>query len=252
MPRTLFIDIDGTLINEAPLPPEGERIRDYALLAVVRDFAVRAGRCTAEEATTKIEYLLDTRTWWDWQDFLTLLGLDPTEFWEVADAHTARTLHPVESNLDLKLERLSLAGCRLCITSNNPSSGIRHKLRLAGLGRAWQREHIDRVFGTDVVGSMKWDRVFWAHVLELADTPVDGITVVGNDWHDDVMVPWAQGIRRFVFLDFVGRSDQPDPDGAAVHRVTDWTQAVEHLLQPIEPTPSVVSSASTHAARDRA
>lgn len=244
MRRTLFIDIDGTLINEAPLPPEDERIRDYALLAVVRDFAVQAGRCTATEATRIIENLLDTRTWWDWQDFLTLLELDPAEFWKIADARAAQTLHPVEANLDLKLERLSLAGCRLCITSNNPSSGIRHKLRLAGLTRGWQRRHIERVFGTDVVGSMKWDRPFWEHAIELADTPVGGITVVGNDWHDDVLVPWAEGIRHFVFLNLFGEPDHPTPEGATVHRVTDWAQAVERLFEPTRQTQSVAAVSS--------
>lgn len=230
MPRTLFIDIDGTLITEPPAAPSDLCIRAYPLLKLMRDHAVAAGQRSAEEATRQIEHLLDTRTWWDWQDYLEVLDLKPSEFWDFADRAVGQLLRPIEGHLDLKLEHLSHAGCRLCITSNNPTSGIRHKLRLAGLGRSWQKQHVDRVFGTDVTRAMKWDRRFWSEAIKLADTAVHSIIVVGNDWHDDVVMPAQEGVRDFVFFDAAGANREADPPGATVRRVQSWAEAVDAIL----------------------
>ena len=230
MHRTLFIDIDGTLINEPPAPPSQDCIREYSLLKIMRDRAVALGVRSAGEATRQIEHLLDSRTWWDWHDFLEVLDLPAAEFWPYADQVEARSRRAIEANLDLKLEHLSRAGCRLCITSNNPSSGIRHKLRLAGLSREWQKKYIDRIFGTDVTRSMKWDRTFWIEAIKLAETKIDGITLVGNDWHDDVQVPAEVGIREFVYLKPSAAPAKTPPAGVAVHPVQDWTAAVHAIL----------------------
>ena len=232
MHRTLFIDIDGTLITEPTADQRGDTLREHALLAYMRDFAVHRHGISAVHATTVIDNLFDTRTWWDWHDYLTRLELHAPTFWDYADRRAAATLQPLEANLDLKLERLSLAGCRLCITSNNPTSGIRHKLRLAGLSRAWQKRHIDRIFGTDVLRAMKWDRTFWEQAVELADTPVSGITVVGNDWNDDVLSPITAGLSHFVMLDGIGPHHSSAPADAEVVHAADWSAAVQSLIEP--------------------
>jgi len=231
--NTLFIDIEGTLIHEPdPQAVAPHQLHGHLLLAQMRDVAVSTGLMDASQATAHIEGFFKTQLWWDWHGFLDCLGLDPAMFWSFADDRSASFLPPVEKGLQAKLKQLHTAGMRLCITSNNPTSGIHHKLRLAGLAPLWQEEHFDRLLGTNLMRSMKWDRVFWDTALKQANVDPKDVVVIGDTWHDDVVTPQDAGIRRFIFMDR-GQANDLTPRGEVeICRVQNWTQVTKALLGP--------------------
>ncbi len=228
-PLTLFIDIDGTLITHPIDDSDQPRLLGHWLLGLMCELAARRAGWTMARAEEAIRAVQHRKVWWDWTDYLRRLELDAPAFWAQAEAASRGFLRPLEPRLREKLERLSHAGHRLCITSNNPSSGIGYKMRLAGLGRRWQREHVDRVLGTDAVEAMKWDARFWTRAMDLAEADPGDVVVIGDTWCDDVLMPYEAGVRRFVYLDPGDRVATIDPAGAAVRRASGWSEAVAWL-----------------------
>lgn len=219
---TLFLDVDRTLLDQVEDDQlAGPPLLEHRLLALMRDMAVATHGVTAERAEGVIRRLFSRKVWWDWQDYLKKLELEPGVFWAMADEREARVSSAVDGNLREILDGLVADGVRVVMTSNNPKSGIRHKLRLAGLDDAWQGENIDRILGTDLVRAMKWHVRFWRRAIELADVNPDRVVVVGDTWLDDVELPGEAGIGSRVWLD-----RDPEAMGRVlpkgVCRVTDW------------------------------
>jgi len=232
-PPTLFLDIDDTLIRRVEDEPlTGPSLLEHRLLALMRDTAARTHGLSVREAEDTIRRLFARKVWWDWHDYLHALRLEPEAFWPEADAYESRWLQPMDLGLMHHLEAVRDAGYRLVITSNNPTSGIRHKLRLAGLDADWQARHIDRVLGTDMVRGMKWHAAFWKRALKLAETAAIDVVCLGDNFLDDVTVPGQAGIHHRVWLDHrPEHMSEPLPRG--VMRVTTWPDAVGCLQDHI-------------------
>ncbi len=225
---TLFIDIDGTVTRpgDAEAHAPGDRLLGRRMLALMRDQAVAQRGMTATEAERIICDVHERETWWDWEDYVSALGLNPEGFWSVADAAERRWHPPREEGLAQVLTDLRDAGMQLVITSNNPASGIRQKLRLSGMSDAWQRLHLTQTLGTDRVHAMKWDAVYWQRALQIADKDPQQVAVIGDTWHDDVLMPREAGIARQLFFAVPGDA-RSMPDGVSF--ITRWAQVAELL-----------------------
>lgn len=228
---TLFIDIDGTItrFRDAHAEHAGPELLGHRLLALMRDRAARRLDTAADRAEAVIREVFHNKTWWDWEDFLHALDLDSEAFWRSADESETRYIQPREADLAKALSDLKASGYELIITSNNPTSGIRHKMRLAGLDDRWQRRHVSRLLGTDRVRAMKWDAEFWHQALRLARKEPTQVVVIGDTWHDDVLMPREAGIfNQLIFEHHPPHDTQALP---GVLRINGWPQVAEELTK---------------------
>lgn len=228
---TLFIDIDGTItrFRDADAEHAGPELLGHRLLTLMRDRAARRLDTAADGAEAVIRRVFHQKTWWDWADFLHALDLDPEAFWRSADEAETRYIQPREVDLAEALSDLKDAGYELIITSNNPTSGIRHKMRLAGLDDRWQRRHVSRLLGTDRVRAMKWDAEFWHQALRLAGKEPTQVVVIGDTWHDDVLMPREAQIPYQLIFGHRPLDDTQALPG--VLRINGWSQAVDELTK---------------------
>lgn len=229
-PDTLFIDIDGT--TTCPRTPAAEqagpRFLEHRLLALMCDQAQRVGGLQRRVAEQRIHRLFQAKVWWDWHDFLDALGLEPGPFWRFADQAESLHLKPAGEDLPTHLAQLAEAGYELMFTSNNPTSGIRHKLRIAGLSDEWQQRHVSRLLGTDTVQAMKWHVRFWRCALQLTGKAAAQVVVIGDTWRDDVQMPRQAGIPRQMLLGSTPREEDLRLEG--LRWVSGWPDIVAQLL----------------------
>lgn len=220
---TLLLDIDGTLVHqEDPLTPPRH---GYALLSFMVKRALSTGM-PFDEVDRRIESVLAS-TWWRWTDFLHALDLDVKTFWPEADEAERLRTKPLAEGLPALLTHLHDAGHRLVITSNNPTDGISHKLRLAGLDASLQADIISARFGTENARANKAQPAFWRHVLHTLNLDPSRSLVIGNDVHEDGGVPCTVGITRWLPIGLRTGSlspHQPDPV-----RWWTWPDAVDLL-----------------------
>jgi FMN phosphatase YigB (HAD superfamily) len=195
--KGLFIDIDDTLL----------RFKKHAVYAgdtgslmnVLIDAGVDLGGLERDESEARVNWVKENVLWWSWDDFIAKLELEPKAFWKYAYEKEHRYLEPTENALPQALKSLQEAGLKLFITSNNPNSGIRHKLRLAG----FSDNDIDRLF-TDILGAtemqnMKWEPEYWRKAVQASGISLNELAVVGDSLHDDFEIPYSTGIP-FTFL----------------------------------------------------
>ena len=233
-PLTLLIDIDDTLLrlrDGAQLPTP---MLEHPLLAMFRDAAIEQNGLNIAEANRRIQAVFDASPWWDWDDYLVALDFDPSAIWSKLDADAAQWLEPTHPALIEHLQTLVDVGHQLCITSNNPTSGIAHKLRLAGMSDDWQHHHLTQIFPTDRVHASKPVPEYWQFVVDALKVDLDHLVVVGNCLKDDFAVPRQIGLRRFIMFN-------PDPSPmvpieqvpSEVHliEVSDWSEMIEAVTQ---------------------
>jgi FMN phosphatase YigB (HAD superfamily) len=225
-----FIDVDDTLLTEHAAPHD-ELFLERRLMAMLRDMCVVVHGMPAIEAEATLTLLEHQTAFWCWGDFVKALGLSEERFWSAADKYMAARCSPCASNVASVLRALHEQGHRLWMTSNNPSDGIAHKLRLAGVNASEQAELFFGFLGTDAVHAMKWDAKFWRRAVSLAGTTADRVVVVGDNPHDDMMVPAEAGITRGIIVPAAGRTE-PLPV-----LCTGWT-----LLQTLDSLPSVIAT----------
>jgi len=190
-----FIDMDDTLLCEH-VAPRDELFLERRLMAVMRDMAVANGIASRAEIEARLALVERQTAWWRWRDLIKPLGIEESSFWETADHYMASRTKPCVHNATAVLSQLRDLGHRLWITSNNPSDGIAHKLRVAGVDTNAQATLFCGFIGTDAAHAMKWDVEFWRSAISIAETSSEHVIVVGDNSHDDMAVPSEAGICR--------------------------------------------------------
>jgi FMN phosphatase YigB (HAD superfamily) len=224
--RALFIDIDNTLCREIPDAQPATTFLGQGLLQAMVDFAIDTRGLPREQAEDIVRTVQATLRWWHWTDFIIALDLDAAAFWEFAYARERRSLGPVEPGLHRAMAALKRAGWDLFITSNNPSSGILHKLRLAGLAEIWGSPYFNQYLSPCDLHCMKGEPEFWKRALAHTGLPAAAVTVVGDNPHDDVAAPRMAGIASAV-LYAPTPPGQPVPDDVPV--AGSWPEIVDVL-----------------------
>lgn len=223
--QALFIDIDETLCTSREGDDRPQPFLGQPLIGLMVEAAVtRNGmaRTRAEEIATAVNQV----TWCHWTDFIVALDLDPALFWDFAYERESRYLAPVEPGLRRHLEALVGAGWELFITSNNPTSGICHKLRIAGVADIWGSPLFRQYLSPNDLHHMKSDVQFWRRALAHTGLRADAVTVIGDNPHDDVAVPRSAGIASAVL--YAPKAVPPGlPEDLPVAR--NWTEIVTLL-----------------------
>ncbi len=228
--RALLIDIDDTIVRfKADAIREGRRPPSTGSLAdVLHRAGVELAGLTAEESTRRIARIKREVMWWHWSDFIVELGLRPKAFWDFAYAVESAYLEPTGDEILPALLRLKAHGILLYVTSNNPSSGILHKLRLAGIAHVTGTTLFSQLLGGTELHAMKWEPVYWKKVLAHIALDADEVAVVGDNPHDDFEVPHSIGIRRSFIIDRF--RDFSASDTPSVTYVQDFSQIADRLI----------------------
>ena len=230
--KGLLIDIDDTIVQY--MAPEGRTKKGTSntgsLMQVLQAAGEELGGLSAREAARRITRIQTELRWWHWSDFIVELGLNPKRFWEFAYRRERRYIKASGPEILPALQRLQRAGLLLYVTSNNPSSGILHKLRLAGVAQVTGTTLFSQLLGGTELHAMKWEPIYWKKVL--AHTALDGdeVAVVGDNLHDDYEVPLAAGISRSFIID---RSrDRSDENVGGLTFVRSFDEVVRAVLAP--------------------
>jgi FMN phosphatase YigB (HAD superfamily) len=193
--KALLIDIDGTIVRYKP------GVEPYTLLDVIRNAGIHLCGFSAEETAQRIENVRGSVQWWHWSDFIVALELNPKQFWTYALEVERTYLEPTGTEMCSALQRLKDAGLLLYVTSNNPSSGILHKLSLAGLATIQGSSLFSQLLGATELQAMKWETVYWQKVLAHIGLNAEEVAVVGDNPHDDCTVPLSVGISHSFLVD---------------------------------------------------
>ena len=196
--KGLLIDIDDTVLRTKT----GVGVQDSgSLMRVFEKAGVELTGLSLKESTTRIKKITDNIKWWRWEDFINELGLDSNAFWEYAYNIEKEYLEATESDLTLKLFKLKKMGIKLFVTSNNPNSGICHKLRLAGVKLYQVDEIFTKLFGVPKFKSMKWDTKYWNSIIPETGLNISELAVVGDNILDDCEIPQSIGIPLTFLID---------------------------------------------------
>jgi len=228
--RGLLVDIDDTITRLKPscVGLNGEPPNTGSLFDVLQSAAVEMAGWKAEEAAAKIVLIQKQIPWWHWSDFIVALGLKPREFWEYAYTRESRYLEATGPELRPALERLDRAGILLYVTSNNPCSGILHKLRIAGLGDFHRCALFSRFLGPPELHASKPETSFWQKALAHIGLNGDETAVVGDSLRDDYQVPHSVGIAGTFLINRTQDLSAQDTD-TLIH-VTSFTQIADRVL----------------------
>jgi len=238
----LVIDIDDTLVR-VRAGSKHQELFGQPLLALMCEMAVATNGMSREEATEIIKRVDQTVVWWGWRDFIRALDLDAHAFWRFAYQCESAYIEPVHPHLPALMASLCDAGYRLFVASNNPSSGILHKLRLANLAGVWGSPFFARYFGATELRAMKGAPEFWSGILANTGLRSDHMITIGDLWSDDVLAPRVAGICRNIYLNWAGEEQDP-LDGVVC--VSSWDEARQYLLEG-----STLSCSGLGAARTR-
>lgn len=192
--KGLFIDIDDTLLRF-----KDTRGDTSSLMSILKDAGVELANLDRKESEYRVNWVNENVTWWSWDHFIEMLEIDPEIFWNYAYEKESVYLEPTEARLPCSLRRLKDCGLNLFITSNNPNSGIRHKLRLAGLTNNDIDELFTALLGATEMQNMKGDPGFWNKAVRESGMKMETIAVVGDNLNDDHDIPTSVGLP-FTFL----------------------------------------------------
>lgn len=227
--RAVFIDLDNTLIRPKP-GSQGAALGPYSLFDVLQRAGVELRGLHPAEVAKRIQRVREIQVYWHWSDFIVALGLDPGAFWEYAYRLESAYLEPTGPELQTALEQLRSAGLRLYVTSNNPSSGILHKLRLVGLGDVHGAPMFCQFLGSAELHAMKWESEYWLKALAHTGWSAHEVAVIGDSIRDDAEIPRLAGIRHCFIL--LRGNRQPAEVTPGITYVRDLGEVVNHLLGP--------------------
>ncbi len=201
-PRALFIDVDDTLVHFKKTGGlSGADVQNTgSLFDVLKKAGVELAGLSSEEASMRIERVKKEVSWWHWSDYMIELGLDAKRFWDFAYEVESEYLEATDPDILPVLTELRSRGFLLYITSNNPSSGILHKLRLAGVAHIHGSILFHQLLGATELHALKWEPRYWKKVL--AHTGLSGAEamVIGDNIKDDFEIPVSVGIAgTFLF-----------------------------------------------------
>jgi len=189
--KSLFIDIDGTLVDCLK-----EVTEPNPMFTVLFEAAKQEGKLPEEEITKRIHHVKHFVHWWHWADFIVALELNPKKFWDFAYEFEKEYMLCSGKEIPYVLNQLKSEGYGLYITSNNPNCGILHKLRLIGLGTNQAAPLFNQLLGCQEMKGLKWDLYYWKNAL--AHTGLDGeeVATIGDDLKCDGYMPLEAGISR--------------------------------------------------------
>lgn len=226
----LFIDVDGTITRsraDAPSGPPGAP-NDVSVEWLLREAAFLQKRINRQTAGRIIRDTDESTPWAHWTDLIRALDLDACSFWEYAYREACKYIEPVSEDLPAMIADLHKAGYLMFIASNNPSSGILLKLRVAGLAEMWGSSYFMQYLNPSYLRHSKDDPEFWLRALAQTGLNPARVVAIGDSWCDDVEAPLAAGIETCIHLD-LRRGQAPQCEGS-VWRVGSWRQIARLLL----------------------
>lgn len=200
--RALFIDVDDTLVRFKKTGTHaGADVQNTgSLFDVLEKAGMEFSGLTQNEVRKKIDRVKKEVFWWHWSDFIVELGLDAKRFWDFAYEMESRYLEATGNEILGVLTGLKKKGYLLYISSNNPSSGILHKLRVAGLAHNTGSELFHQLLGATELHAMKWDALYWKKALAHTGLSPDDCMVIGDNLKDDFEMPRSVGFAGTFFL----------------------------------------------------
>lgn len=227
--RAMLVDIDDTIIRARATASEGPNpLNTASLLEVLRLAGVTMAGLSLQETDRRIRRVQTEIRWWHWSDFIIELGLEPKAFWEFAYETETRYLEGTGAEIGTALQRMRDAGLLLYVTSNNASSGILHKLRLAGIGNFHGCPLFHQLLGATELQAMKWEPQYWKKVLAHTGLAPHEVAVVGDDLQCDWQVPQCIGIKSGFLINRY--EDLSSRDGDGLHHVQNFEQIAEKML----------------------
>lgn len=218
----VLIDIDGTLTDDrdepqiAPHHPLGN-----ALFRIFLDEMGKAGR---RETAADLAAYTEKKVYWDYPDFIAHFALDPERIWSRLRTWHAEHLKTYEDGVRM-VKTLYDRGCPLFIVSNNPLSGCLLKLEVAGLGTLEGSPWFRGIMCSNLHCGQKGQQAFWRRALEESGLAPAAVSIVGNDMHDDYLVPYEAGVRSFYIVDRGGVQPPPMKDDGLT-LVRDLTEVI--------------------------
>jgi len=239
--RALFIDIDETILVATPQATAAKLFTAEPMFDVMAEAAVRFAGLSEAEARRRIDHINTHVSWWHWSDFIVELELEPAQFWELAYERHRQLYRPSGPELGAALGELQAAGYGLYITSNNPSSGILHKLRLAGLGTIQGCALFSQFLGATELHAMKWEPRYWRKALAHTGLSAHEVAVVGDNPRDDSEIPRSVGIPLCFLID--RRTPKLPPDSDAVRHIDTFARILPALRRRAAAQPRAVPAA---------
>ncbi len=198
--KGLLIDIDDTIVRKKAC--DNSTVHNTtSLMDILHLAGVELSGLSEEETAYRIKKIDDETQWWHWSDFIVELGLNPKQFWDYAYIKESEYLEATGADILPSLIRLRDAGILLYITSNNPSSGILHKLRIAGVADNNGTTLFSQLLGATELHAMKWEPIYWKKALAHIAFDADEVAVVGDSLRDDYEIPHSVGIAHSFIID---------------------------------------------------
>lgn len=196
--KGLLIDIDDTIVR---FKKDTVANNTTNLMNIVQSAGEELRGLSTEETAYIINKVNTETKWWHWSDFIVALELNPKQFWDYAYQKESEFLEATGAEILPALTRLRDAGVLLYITSNNPSSGILHKLRIAGVASNNGTTLFSQLLGATELHAMKWDPVYWQKALAHIALDANEVATVGDSLRDDYEVPQSIGIAKTFIID---------------------------------------------------
>jgi FMN phosphatase YigB (HAD superfamily) len=235
--KALLVDIDETIIRAKRSASDGPNPFNAAsLLEVLRQAGMTMTGLSPQETDRRIRRVQSETRWWHWSDFILELELEPAAFWAFAYATEQRYLEPTGPEIGAALQRIRDAGVLLYVTSNNASSGILHKLRLAGIGDFHSCRPFDQLLGATELQAMKWESLYWRKVLAHIGLAPHEVAVVGDELQCDWLVPHSVGIGCGFQIN--RDEDLSAGDGGGLYHVQNFNQIADKLLTARDGAPA--------------
>jgi FMN phosphatase YigB (HAD superfamily) len=227
--RAMLVDIDDTIICAKRTGSEcANPLNTASLLEVLKLAGVAMAGLTPQETDRRIRKVQKDIRWWHWSDFIIELGLEPKAFWEFAYETEKRYLEATGPEIGTALQQMRDAGLLLYVTSNNASSGILHKLRLAGIGDFHGCCVFHQLLGATELQSMKWEPQYWKKVLAHTGLAPHEVAVIGDDLQCDWQVPNSVGIG--VGFQINRSEDLSAGDGDGLFYVQNFQQIADRMI----------------------
>ena len=202
----IIFDIDNTITRYCPQALlKQETLHGNCFMIPLRDLMIARG--WEKEAAEKAIY---ERTYdvlrWDYSDLIHEFNIP----WDEAHAAMKKrheSLLEVYEETVAAIRTLKNAGAKVYIASNNPYWGCRWKLERAGLSAGY----FEHIFSTDHTGGCKSLEYVWKFIIPRIGASPEKISVVGDDYQEDGVLPVSHGAGRAFILTGRGVEIPPQP-----------------------------------------